>query len=52
MARLMKSKVYTEKKGRALKEVDVEDVNLQLNNDRFKAMQDKKHFFIICFLVL
>ena len=44
MARLMKSKVYTEKRGRALKEVDVEDVNFQLNSDRFKAMQGKKHF--------
>ena len=52
MARLMKSKVYTEKKGRALKEVDVEDVNLLLDSDRFKAMQVKKHFIIICSLVL
>ena len=52
MARLMRSKGYTEKKGRALKEVDVEDVNLQLNSDRFKARQGKKQFFIICSLVL
>ena len=28
MARLMKSEVYTEKKGKALNEVNVEDVNL------------------------
>ena len=27
MARIMKSKVYTEKKGRALEEVNVEDTN-------------------------
>ena len=52
MARLTKSKVYTEKKGSALKELDIEDMNLQLNSDRFKAMQGKKHFFIICSLVL
>ena len=42
MARLMKSKVYTDKKGKALKEVDVEDLSLQLNSDRFKSMQGKK----------
>ena len=52
MVRLMKSKVYTEMKGRTLKEVGVEDVNLQHNSDRFKAMQGKKHFLIICSLVL
>ena len=50
MARLMKSKVYTEKKERAFKEVDVEDVNLQLNSDKFKVMQGKKPSFIICSL--
>ena len=48
MARLMKSKVYTEKKGMALKEIDVEELNI----DRFKAMQGKKHFFNIYSLVL
>ena len=42
MARLMKSKVYTDKKGKVLKEVDVEDLSLQLNSDRFKSMQVKK----------
>ena len=47
MARLMKSKIYTEKKRRALKEVDVEDVNLQLNIDRFKAMQGRKHLYYL-----
>ena len=29
----MKSKGYTEKMGKALKEVNVEEVNLQLNDD-------------------
>ena len=41
MSRLMKSKVYTEKSGAALKQVNVEDVELQLKNDQFKAMQGK-----------
>ena len=45
MARLMKSKVYTEKKGKALKEVNVQDVDMQLNSDQFKAVQGKKHFY-------
>ena len=52
MARPMKSKVYIEKKARALEEVDVEEMNLQLNSYIFKAMQGKKHFFVICSLVL
>ena len=54
-ARLMKSKVHTEKKGKALKEVDVEYVNLQLTSDWFKAVQGRKHFlsFIpLCFRVV
>ena len=42
MARLMKSKVHTDKKGKALKEVDVEDLSLQPNSGRFKSMQGKK----------
>ena len=41
MSRLMKSKVYTEKSGAALKEVNMEDVELQLKNDQFKAMQGR-----------
>ena len=40
----MKSKVYTEK-GKAFKEVNVQDVNLQPNSDWFKAMQGKKHSY-------
>ena len=54
MARLIKIKLYTEKKGKVLKEVNFEDVNLQLNSDWFKEMQGKKHFlsFIpLCFSV-
>ena len=39
MSRLMKSKVYTEKSGAALKHV--EDVELQLKNDQFKVMQGR-----------
>ena len=31
--------VIDEKKGKALKEINVEDVNLQVNSDWFKAMQ-------------
>ena len=41
MSRLMKSKVYTEKSGVALKQVNVEDVELQMKNDQFKAMQGR-----------
>ena len=39
MSRLMKSKVYSEKSGAALKQANVEDVELQVKNDQFKAMQ-------------
>ena len=58
MARLTSSEVYTKKKGKAPKEVNVEDVNLELNSDCFKAMQDRKHFlsfdvdFSFCWLNL
>ena len=38
MSRLMKCNVYTEKSGAAWKHVNVEDVELQLKNDQFKAM--------------
>ena len=41
MSRLMKSKFYTEKSGGALKQVNVEDVELWLKNDQFKAMQGR-----------
>ena len=41
MSRLLKSKVYTEKSGAALKQVNVEDVELWLKNDQFKAMQGR-----------
>ena len=41
MSRLMKGKVYTEKYGAALKQVNVEDVELQLKIDQFKAMQGR-----------
>ena len=36
-----KAKVYTEKSGSALKQVNVEDVELQLKNDQFKAMHGR-----------
>ena len=55
MARLMKSKVYTEKKGKTLKEVNVEDVNMKLNSDWLKAIPGKKHplsFIPWCFRVV
>ena len=41
VASLMKSKVHIKKEGKAFKEVNVEDVNLQLNGDWFKAVQEK-----------
>ena len=41
MRRLMKSKVYTEKCGAVLKQVNVEDVELQLKNHQFKALQGR-----------
>ena len=41
MNRLMKSKVYTEKSEAALKQVNVENMELQLKNDQFKAMQGR-----------
>ena len=37
MNRLMKSKVYTEKSGAALKQVNVEDVELQLKGGNRKT---------------
>ena len=41
MSRSMKSKVHTEKSGAALKQVNVEDVDLDLKNDLFKALQGR-----------
>ena len=41
MSRLMKSKVYTEKSGAALKKVNVENVRLHWKNDQFKAIQSR-----------
>ena len=41
MSRLMKIKVYTEKSRAALKQVYVEDVELQLKNDHFKTVQGR-----------
>ena len=43
MARLLKTDAYTGKDGRALKDFDKEDVNLQLSTKKFKEMQDKLH---------
>ena len=42
MSRLTNSKVYTEKSGVALKQVNVEDAELQLKNDQFKGMQGRQ----------
>ena len=39
MGRLLKSKAYTEKKGKALMDIDVDSVQLQLSTDQFKLMQ-------------
>ena len=39
MARLLKSDVYTGKNGRALKDIDMEDISLQLSSKRCKEMQ-------------
>ena len=41
MSRLMKSKVYTERSGAALKPVNVDDMELQLKNDQLKPMQGR-----------
>ena len=42
MSRFMKNKVYTNTSGAALKQVNVEDVELQLKNDHFNTMQCRK----------
>ena len=41
MSRLMRSRVYIEKSVAALKQVNVEDVEVQLKNDQCKAMQGR-----------
>ena len=41
MSRLMKRKVYTEQSGAALRQVNVEEEELQLRNDQFNAMQGR-----------
>ena len=38
LSRLMKSKVYIENSGASLKQVNMEDVELQLKKDKFKTM--------------
>ena len=43
----MKSKVYTKKKGKAHKEVNVIDVNFLHNSDWFRPMLGEKTVFII-----
>ena len=49
MGRLLKSRSYTEKKGRATKEVNVDIVDLKLKSDLFKVMQGIFHFVSIIF---
>ena len=44
VGRVLKNRAYTEKKGGALKEVNVDIVDLQLKSDHFKAMQGIIHF--------
>ena len=52
MARLLKSKAYTDKKGRALIEVDVDNCKLQLSTDQFKTMQGNVYLFFISVTVV
>ena len=52
MARLLKSKAYTDKKGRALMEVDVDNCKLQLSTDQFKTMQGNEYLFFISVTVV
>ena len=47
MGRLMKCRAYIEKKGKALKGIDVQDVDLQLKSDDFKTMQGKNFLDIL-----
>ena len=52
MGRLLKSKAYTEKKGRALMDIDVDNVKLQLSTDQFKLMQGMYLSFLRVFYVV
>ena len=52
MARLLKSKVYTDKKGRALMEVDVDKCKLQLSTDQFKTMHSNVYLIFISVTVV
>ena len=42
IGRLMKNKVYKDKRGEDLKKVNVEKVEMQLTSDQFKQMQGHK----------
>ena len=52
MATLLKSKAYTDKKGRALMEVDVDNCKLQPSTDQFKTMQGNVYLFFISVTVV
>ena len=52
MGRLLKSKAYTEKKGRALMDIDVDNVQLQLSTDQLKLMQGMYLSFLRVFNVV
>ena len=41
MSRLLKEKAYMDRKGDKLKEVKVDEVNMQLSNDKFTTKQGK-----------
>ena len=43
LGRLLKSNIYNDKKGKALKETDPEKVYPQLKNAQFKTMQGKQN---------
>ena len=49
MSSLLKSRAYTERKGRALKEGNVDIVDIHLKSDQFKAMQGIIHFVSFIF---
>lgn len=46
MGRLLKNEVFVEKKGKALKEIDVQSSGNQMNDQDFKLMQGKNFFCI------
>ena len=52
MGRLLKSKAYTEKKGRALIDIDVDNVQLHLSTDQFKLIQGMYLSFLRVFNVV